>query len=1241
MGGTATSSSIEGESSFEGEPMVGEKVCVTRKENAFADNSNDKWTVLDETTDENGNISLSFDKPGVYYVSSTPQYETYEMESGNSCVAPPIAVINVTGEEETEEVIDYEGGIIKDVTFSGGITKDSPNFDLNQGQILVPDYAKNLYAKLVTLDGAPSRCQITGEYEGHLVNLSTGDYGTKLPNLIVPGGQGAQLTIKALCENENVSDINEELTYSIKRVATLQELKLEGLEDFTPDNNQYEISVMEDVSEINIDAKPFLSNGTVKVNGEELSSGTIDIGGKNRIDVEVGADGCQSSHYSIDINWKQYGKQDFIATPGSVLSVKDRAGNLIETLACNSDTVTINGLTVGETYEYTVTLPAYVSKSGEFVCAENGQTIDGTLEKAQVNETIIDKPSLWSNFRGNDENNGITTALTPTSHDNAQLYWAVKAGHSYGTGAPSSPILVDGHLIYTTATTIVKMDTVSGEVIKTGNMVKTSAFNITPPTYANGMIFVALAGGTIQAFNADTLESLWVYHDASWGQPNCPITYSNGYIYTGFWNGEDKNANFVCINAFDEDPSKREEEKVATWTLKHKGGFYWAGAYACDEFVVVGSDDGIESKLDGNGSLYVLDPKTGTILDKSNNFVGDIRSTICFDKESGKFYFTSKGGYFYGVSISKVGKIGDIVYTQVGGQSTSTPTIYNGRAYIGVRGDEAFGVNSGHGIAVVELETMNLAYTMRTRGYPQTSGVLTSGYDDGYVYVYFIDNYEPGKLRVLKDKPGQNEPIIIRQSDYEDDDDVNVLFTPKGQQANYAICSPIVDEFGTMYFKNDSSYMMALGSKLLRIEVTQLPTKVQYKEGETFEPAGIQVRAYYANGLNRDITEYVTYNKSVLSADDTDVEVCFPYASYNDELKNYEKFDKLFDVVDIQVNQNTDMDSAKAVENMINSLPQDITLNDKAAIIEVRNAFDELSYAAMDKVSNIAKLEEAEKIYDDQLSAALTKNSSTIKMTLSSGYPVINWSKNSYATSYNIYSYNKSRDKYLKVGSTQNCSFSLKSIASGSSIRVKVEPVAKGLGSGNIYGTAKSFSYYIKSTYVSSASASRRSYNSVKVSWKPVAMAKGYNIYMSTKKTSGFKLQKTVTGINSTSVNIYSLSTGKTYYFKVKAFAIDGSSKVYSYYSSVRSAKPTLSKPGISVKKTKKVKTIKISKISGATGYYIYRSTSKTKNFKRIGKTKKLVYYDRSTSRTKIYYKVKAYRVVKGKNVYSYYSTVK
>ena len=38
--------------------------------------------------------------------------------------------------------------------------------------------------------------------------------------------------------------------------------------------------------------------------------------------------------------------------------------------------------------------------------------------------------------------------------------------------------------------------------------------------------------------------------------------------------------------------------------------------------------------------------------------------------------------------------------------------------------------------------------------------MLTTGYDDGYAYVYFFDNYTPGKLRVIKDKPGVTEPLI-------------------------------------------------------------------------------------------------------------------------------------------------------------------------------------------------------------------------------------------------------------------------------------------------------------------------------------------------------------------------------------------------------------------------------------------------------------------------------------------------
>ncbi len=93
-----------------------------------------------------------------------------------------------------------------------------------------------------------------------------------------------------------------------------------------------------------------------------------------------------------------------------------------------------------------------------------------------------------------------------------------------------------------------------------------SPFAITPPAYAEGMIFVALGGGMVQAFNAKTLESLWLYTDSlgiglGANQPNCPITYSDGCIYTGFWNSEQGAAHMVCLTITDEDPSQPLEAK--------------------------------------------------------------------------------------------------------------------------------------------------------------------------------------------------------------------------------------------------------------------------------------------------------------------------------------------------------------------------------------------------------------------------------------------------------------------------------------------------------------------------------------------------------------------------------------------------------------------------------------------------------------------------------------------------------
>ena len=320
--------------------------------------------------------------------------------------------------------------------------------------------------------------------------------------------------------------------------------------------------------------------------------------------------------------------------------------------------------------------------------------------------------------------------------------------------------------------------------------------------------------------------------------------------------------------------------------MVQNGGFYWAGAYACDDFVIVGTDDG-EAQC---SYLYLLDPLTGKVLDFKSGFDGDIRSTICYDSVTKAYYFTSKGGTFYRAKVEA--QNGSYAITACDGlkldngsddpalppMSTSTPVVYNGRAYIGVSGTGQFTAYSGHNITVVDLENWEIAYSAQTQGYPQTSGLLTTAYEqeNEYVYVYFIDNYTPGKLRVLRDRPGQT-------ADYRTEETFSgksywtayALFTPFDKQAQYAICSPITDSDGTIYFKNDSGYLMAFGRSIEKIEVTKQPNKTQYNAGEIFDKTGMVVTATLLDGSTRDVTDMVSASSEPLTDGTTEITLEF------------------------------------------------------------------------------------------------------------------------------------------------------------------------------------------------------------------------------------------------------------------------------------------------------------------------------------------------------------------------------
>ena len=192
--------------------------------------------------------------------------------------------------------------------------------------------------------------------------------------------------------------------------------------------------------------------------------------------------------------------------------------------------------------------------------------------------------------------------------------------------------------------------------------------------------------------------------------------------------------------------------------------------------------------------------------------------------------------------------------------STSTPVVYNGRAYVGVSGSSQFKMYTGHNITVIDLgDEMSIAYRVETQGYPQTSGLLTTGYEDDneYVYVYFFDNYTPGTLRVLRDRAGQRAADLLTAEISPEDgtlyETAYTLFTPTGEQAQYAICSPIVDENGTIYFKNDTGCLMAYGSMVDHYEQTGSAV-TEYRDGDAFDLGTLRVTAVYRNGTKRDVT---------------------------------------------------------------------------------------------------------------------------------------------------------------------------------------------------------------------------------------------------------------------------------------------------------------------------------------------------------------------------------------------------
>ncbi len=156
----------------------------------------------------------------------------------------------------------------------------------------------------------------------------------------------------------------------------------------------------------------------------------------------------------------------------------------------------------------------------------------------------------------------------------------------------------------------------------------------------------------------------------------------------------------------------------------------------------------------------------------------------------------------------------------------------------------------------------------------------------------------------------------------------------------------------------------------------------------------------------------------------------------------------------------------------------------------------------------------------------------------------------------------------------------------------------------------------------------------------------GYIIYQGDSATGDFTAVKNITNRTTVKCTITGLTIGKEYFYRIVPYVKNGSNITYGVASSLQSGTPSVLAPKIKKVKVTAIKKAKISwkKVKNASGYIIYRSTSKDGTYKKVGTVKKnkLSYTVKGLKNgTTYYYKVQAYKTVKGVKYKGVMSSVK
>lgn len=154
----------------------------------------------------------------------------------------------------------------------------------------------------------------------------------------------------------------------------------------------------------------------------------------------------------------------------------------------------------------------------------------------------------------------------------------------------------------------------------------------------------------------------------------------------------------------------------------------------------------------------------------------------------------------------------------------------------------------------------------------------------------------------------------------------------------------------------------------------------------------------------------------------------------------------------------------------------------------------------------------------------------------------LNWSKGSKVTGYQIYSSNGK----TKYGTTSKSTYTVKKLKAGTSYKFKVRTYVK-VGGKTTYGKFQTVTSCTKVAKVN-INASSTAKKTIELSWSKNQTVGGYEIYRATSKNGKYKKIASIPNTK-TGYTDKKRTSGKTYYYKVRAYKKVNGSYLYGSFS--------------------------------------------------------------------------------------------